>query len=167
MPQSEPLQPDKESKSQRKEDMLALQKIGESLIKLNESQLEKINLPENLLTAILEAKKLTSNEAKRRQLQYVGKIMREIDPGPIKLALKQMQLVRKKTTAQFHQTEAWRDKLIAEGDEALNSFLCDHQEGDRQQLRQLIRKAQHDRKNDKNTGGEKALFQYLRALLKE
>ena len=91
MPESEPLQPDKESKSQRKTDMLALQKIGEALIRLPETQLAKIPLEDKLLTAILHAKSLTANEAKRRQLQYIGKIMRHVDPEPIKLALKNIQ----------------------------------------------------------------------------
>jgi ribosome-associated protein len=84
MPQSEPQKPNNESKSQRKEDMLALQKIGESLIKLTEEKLATIDLPNNLLIAIQHIKSFTSNEAKRRQLQYIGKIMRQIDPGSIK-----------------------------------------------------------------------------------
>jgi ribosome-associated protein len=69
MPESIPLKPDKDSKSQRKEDMLALQKIGESLVKLTEEQLAGMDLPADLLTAIQHSKSLTSNEAKRRQLQ--------------------------------------------------------------------------------------------------
>jgi len=167
MPQSEPQQPDKESKSQRKKDMLALQRIGESLMKLNESQLSAIDLPESLLTAIQHAKSLTSNEAKRRQLQYIGKIMREIDHKNIQLSLKRIQLGHKKSTVQFHQTEQWRDKLISAGDDALNYFLSEHPEAERQQLRQLTRKAKQDKKNNKNTGAEKALFKYLRIVLKE
>jgi ribosome-associated protein len=158
-------EPEKPSKSQRKEEMIALQKIGESLTKLTEEQLSKIDLPDNLLTAIKHSKSLTSHEAKRRQLQYIGKIMRQIDPESIKLTLKRMQLVHEKNTALFHQLEKWRPKLLAHGDEALNSFLHDHPEGDRQQLRQLIRKANQDIKNEKNTGAEKILFKYLRTLL--
>lgn len=165
MPESEPQKPDKDSKSKRKEDMLALQKIGESLIKLKEAQLATMDLPDNLLTAIQEIKSLTSNEAKRRQLQYIGKIMRQIDPELIKQALKRIEFIHEKNTEEFHQIEEWRTKLLEHGDDALNSFLVDYPEVDRQQLRQLIRNAQHDRKNNKNTGAEKALFKYLRSKM--
>lgn len=165
MPQSEPLQPDETSKSQRKRDMLDLQKIGAELIKLAASQLEKMNLPENLLSAIQQAKLLTSNEAKRRHLQYIGKIMREVDAEPIKKALQLLQAGHKKQTEQFHKTEEWRDKLLSSGDDALNSFLIEYTQVDRQQLRQLVRKAQQDKKNDKNTGAETALFKFLRAII--
>lgn len=165
MPQSEPQKPDNESKSQRKEDMLALQKVGESLIKLTEEQLATIDLPDNLLTAIQHIKSLTSNEAKRRQLQYIGKLMRQIDPESIKQALKRIDVIHKKNTTQFHDIEEWRTRLLEHGDDALNTFLVDYPEVDRQQLRQLIRNAQRDIKNNKNTGAEKKLFQYLRSIV--
>jgi ribosome-associated protein len=167
VPYSDPLQPDQTSKSQRKRDMLELQKLGEELIKLTATQLEKMELPDNLLSAIQHAKSLTSNEAKRRQLQYIGKIMRDIDAEPIKAALKRMRFTHEKTTIQFHQAEEWRTKLISEGDDALNAFLNENPNVDRQQLRQLIRKAQQDRKNNRNTGAETALFKYLRVVVKD
>ena len=167
MPQSDPLQPDENSKSQRKRDMIELQKMGEELIRLNAEQLDKIELPENLLAAILHAKSIKANEAKRRQLQYIGKIMRSIDVEPIRFALKRLQFSHEKNTVQFHLTEQWRTDLITRGDDKLNAFLSEYPHADRQQLRQLIRKAQHDRKNAKNTGAETALFKYLRVIVKE
>ena len=165
MPESIPQPPDKDSKSQRKEDMLALQKIGESLLKLTETQLATINLPDNLLTAIKHLKSLTSNEAKRRQLQYIGKIMRQIDPEEIIQALKHIEFMHAKDTKKFHQAEEWREKLLTHGDDALNSFLVEYPQADRQQLRQLIRNALQDKKNNKNTGAEKAIFKYLRSMI--
>ncbi len=167
MPESAPLKPDKESRGQRKAEMLALQKIGESLMKLTNDQLAKIELPEDLLEAIQQAKSFKSNEAKRRQLQYIGKIMREIDPETIKQALKRIQYIHEKNTTEFHAAENWRAKLIASGDEALNAFLNEYPASDRQQLRQLIRKAQHDHNNNKNTGGEKALFKYVFEIIEK
>ncbi len=160
---------EKESKSKRKANMLALQKIGESLIKLTVEQLGQINLPDNLLVAIQHSKSLTSHEAIRRQLQYIGKLMREIDPEAITQVLKQVQLVHEKNTLRFKKIEEWRSQLIAHGDDMLHSFLQEHPEieSDRQQLRQLIRKAQQDRKNNKNTGAETALFKYLRSVLEK
>lgn len=165
MHESKPPKPEEESKSKRKKDMLALQKMGESLTKLTPDQLAKMDLPENLLTAIQHSKSLTSNEAKRRQLQYIGKLMREIDPESIKQTLKHIQSIHEMNTVQFQQAEQWRTKLIEHGDDALNYFLNDHPKSDRQKLRQLIRKAQQDRKNNKNTGAESALFKYLRSVL--
>jgi len=167
MSPSEPQKPDSNSKSQRKKDMLVLQKIGESLIKLTEEQLATIDLPDNLLTAILHMKSLSSNEAKRRQLQYIGKIMRQIDPEAIKQALKNKELIHKKNTARFHQVEEWRTKLLAEGDDTFNTLLAEYPKINRQQLRQLIQNAEQDKKNNKNTGAEKALFKYLRSILFE
>lgn len=167
MPQSPPQKPEDDSRGRRKADMLALQKIGESLVKLTEEQLGRIALPDNLLEAVLHAKSLHSNEAKRRQMQYIGKIMREIDPAEIKQALKNMQLIHEKNTDQFHLIENWREKLIVRGDEAVTEFLVDYQAADRQQLRQLVRKAQQDRKNDKAAGGEKALFKFIREIIEK
>ena len=147
--------------------MLELQKIGAELIKLPAAHLGKIELPENLSSAIQHAKSLTSNEAKRRQLQYIGKIMREVDVEPIKKALEYLQAGHKKQTEQFHKTEEWRDKLLSRGDQELNSFLAEYPDVDRQQLRQLVRKAQQDKKSDKNTGAETALFKLLRTIVQE
>lgn len=165
MPQSDPLLPDIHSRSHRKQEMLELQKLGEALVKLTASQLASFDLPESLHRAILEAKSITSHEAKRRQLQYIGKIMREIDVDAIKHTLKTLQTTRKKSTDEFHHVEAWRDRLIAEGDDALNAFLAEHADVDRQALRQLIRNAKRDVKLQKNTGAGKALFQYLAKVL--
>lgn len=157
--------PEKPSKTQRKKDMAALQKLGEALMGLPESQLAKIPLPDDLLESIHLARSLKTHESKRRQLQYIGKIMRGIDPLPIQIALKNIQMTREEHTSQFHQLEQWRDRLISEGDDALQKFLELYPKADRQHLRQLIRKAQHDRANNKKTGGETELFKYLRNLL--
>jgi len=157
--------PQQPSKSQRKRDMIALQKLGETLLTLNESQLAKIEMSNELLEAIRHAKSLTSHEAKRRQLQYIGKIMRHIDVAPIEIALKHLQHAHETKTEKFHAVEEWREKLITGGDEVLGVFVNTHSTIDRQLLRQMIRKAQLDRKNNKNTGGEKALFKYLSEVL--
>lgn len=157
--------PDQASKTQRKKDMLALQKLGETLIELPESQLAKISLPSDLLREIQLARSLTSRESRRRQLQYIGKIMRHLDAELIQKELKNIQLTNKEQTAEFHLTEKWRDRLIAEGDQAIKEFLDLYPLADRQQLRQLIRKAQHDIAKQTKTGGETQLFKYLRELI--
>ncbi len=165
MPYQPPANPDDNSKSKRKNEMLNLQKLGETLLRLPATQLEKVPLPSILSQALAEAKRITANEAKRRHLQYIGKIMRDIDVEPIKAALQILQRAHQQTTQQFHEVEAWRETLITKGDAAINELLVEHPHIDRQQLRQLIRNAQNDRKIGKNTGGEKALFQFLREIL--
>jgi ribosome-associated protein len=167
MPKSDESPPEPFSKTQRKKDMHALQEIGKILVNLSESQLAAISLPEDLRSAINEARSLKSHESVRRQFQYIGKKMRGIDPEPIQLALKKIQSTKQVKTAHFHQIEQWRDQLIAAGDEALQKLLEVYPQANRQQLRQLIRKAQHDRANDKKTGGELELFRYLQALFVE
>lgn len=166
MPLSERKQPEECSKSQLKRDMLALQKLGEALIALPKAQLEKIALPEDLLEAIHFAHSLKSNSARRRHLQYVGKLMRRIDPAPIHTALARIKAENKKNIAQFHEVEKWRAQLIEEGDVALQKLLETHPQADRQQLRQLVRNAHQDRTKNKNTGADKELFKVLCALLK-
>lgn len=167
MTQSENQAPDPFSKSCLKREAEKLQKLGEALIALSASQLATIPLPENLLAAIQHAHTLKANEAKRRHLQYVGKLMRDVDSAPIEAALKKLKNAHQQKTDAFHHIEAWRERLIKEGDTALQVLTGEIPQIDRQQLRQLVRKAQHDRANEKNTGAEKALFVYLRDVLGE
>jgi ribosome-associated protein len=167
MPLSDRKQPDPLSKSQAKRDMLALQELGEELIQLPLPQLAKIPLPDDLLEAIHFAHSLKSNEARRRHLQYVGKLMRTVDPLPLQEALAKLRLVHRKNVSQFHKVEECREELIEKGDEALQKLLENYPDLDRQQLRQLIRKVQQDRANNKNTGAESELFKFLRELLQE
>lgn len=165
MPESEKSLPDPLSKTQRKNAMLDLQKLGEALIALSESQLTQIPLEDVLLEAIRFARTLKTHESKRRQLQYIGKIMRKIDPEAIRAALKKIQYSKDQGVAQLHKIEEWRAQLISGGDEALHKLLQSYPQADRQYLRQLIRKAVRDHANDTNSGAETELFRYLRELL--
>lgn len=157
--------PDPFSKSQTKRDMLALQKLGVALVELPESQLEKIPLPTQLLEAIQFARTLKANESKRRHLQFIGKLMRDVDAAPIQAALEALRLSHHKGIQQFHKIEKWRDQLIAEGDLAIQKLLEIAPEVDRQQLRQLVRNAQRDTEKSINSGAVTELFRYLRELL--
>ena len=153
--------PQRESKTQRKNQMIALQKIGETLVNLPAAQLEKIPLDPLLADAVSVARSLTTREAKRRQLQYIGRLMRDVDPLPIQTALEKIQLKDRQGTAQFHQIEQWRDKLIAsEDDTLLQNFLQKFPHATRQELRQLIRQAQQNK-----TGAETQLFRYLKQII--
>lgn len=151
--------PQRDSKSQRKRDMLALQEMGETLVNLPAAQLAKMPLEPALAKAIHEARLLKSHGAIRRQLQYIGKLMRQIDPTPIQTALAGIAMQSQQSKAKFHQVERWRDRLIAEDDSALQVFFDQHPDCDRQQLRQLVRNA---KKSPKATT---ELFRYLKTLL--
>ena len=152
------------TKSELKRQMTALQKMGEILVELPEAQLKKIPLEHPLLDAVNHARSLKSHEAKRRQLQYIGKLMRNIDATPIQFALEKIQSKNQQSKAHFHQIERWRDRLIAEGDPALEKLIEQHPHIDRQHVRQLIRSAQQDVAKGKNSGSKTELFRYLQAL---
>lgn len=151
---------DHPSKSQRKRDMIALQKMGETLVKLPAAELAKIPLDSRLGEAIKEARTLKTHGAIRRQLQYIGRLMRDTDVKPIEDALAKMALQYQKSNAQFHKIEQWRDKLIQEGDTQLDELIKQFPTLDRQQIRQLIRNAQQQR-----AGAQTELFRYLREVL--
>jgi len=162
-----PDNPERPTKSALKRQMAALQEIGEILVDLPEAQLKKIPLENPLLEAIYTARSLKSHEAKRRQLQYIGKLMRNIDPEPIQIALDNVQNKSQQSKARFHQIERWRDRLIAEGDIVLEKLVEQYPNVDRQHIRQLIRKAQRDVTQHKKTGGETELFRYLTSVMEK
>jgi ribosome-associated protein len=153
--------PERESKTKRKQQMLDLQNIGKILVELPAPQLAKIPLDERLSDAVNAARVLKSREGKRRQLQFIGRIMRDTDIQPILDALDKVQTKDQLNKAKFHQVERWRDKFIADGDKGLDDFLAKYPDTDTQHLRQLIRNAQTDAKENKNSGGSTALFRYL------
>jgi len=140
--------------------MIALQKLGEALVNLPAAQLAEIPLDPLLLEAVDAARSYKSHEAKRRQLQYIGRLMREIDPEPIQFALEKIQSKGKQAKAQFHQVERWRDKLIEDGDKALQPFLEKFPNTDHTRLRQLVRNAQQEK-----TGADTQLFRYLKQII--
>jgi ribosome-associated protein len=156
--------PERESKTQRKKQMLALQHIGDILVQLPAVQLAKIPLDDRLADAVNHARSLKTHEAKRRQSQFIGKIMRDTDIAPIQEALDKIQLKDQYSKAQFHQIERWRTRLIKEGDKVVEEFIQKFPLADTQRLRQLIRKAQQDEKEDSNSGASTALFRYLQSL---
>lgn len=154
-----------ESKSKRKRQMTALQDIGKTLVELSQTQLDTIPLESPLAEAITLARSIKDHEGKRRQLQYIGKLMRHIDTQPIQDALNKIQLKDKQGTIKFHQIELWRDRLIAEKDAILQEFVEKFPDADRQHIRQLVRNAQQDFDNNRNTGAKTALFRYLQTLI--
>ncbi len=157
--------PERESKSKRKREMLALQKIGEILVELPAQELAKIPLSESLADAISAARSIKDHEGRRRQMQYIGRLMRHVDAQPIQEALDKYQRKDQVSKAKFHQLEKWRDKLIAEGDAALQPFIEKFPQADSQHLRQLVRNAKKDHDANKISGANTALFRYLRDVM--
>jgi ribosome-associated protein len=154
------------SKSQRKREMTALQDLGAELVELNDNQLAAVDLPENLHDAIVEAKRCRTHEARRRQLQYIGKLMRHIDPAPIRARIEAFKAVGRAHTMRLHQAERWRDRLLDEP-EALGEFIATHPGADAQRLRTLVRNAQHERATGQPPRNYRALFRLIRELLDE
>ncbi|MFZ7230756.1 ribosome biogenesis factor YjgA [Avibacterium avium] len=151
------------SKSEIKRDAEALKQLGEKLVNLTKTNLEKIPLEENILDAIALAQRL-QKEAKRRQLQYIGKLLRQIDAEPIQEALDKIENKHNHQQALLHKLELLRDELIAKGDEALSNVLNDYPYADRQHLRNLIRAAQKEKSQNKPPKAYRELFQYLKEL---
>jgi ribosome-associated protein len=135
------------SRSVAKEESTALQELGEQLLVLSADQIAKLDLPEKLVDAVAEAKRITNFEGKRRQMQYIGKLMRRVEPEPIRAAVEAARSGSVADTLTLHRAELWRDDLIA-NDEALPRWIAEHPQDsndyDLQQLRALIRQARKD-----------------------
>lgn len=131
------------SKTQLKAEADEKQALGEALITLRADLMARLDLPEKLLQAIADAKKITSFEGRRRQMQFIGKLMRPLDDEPIRDAINEQANGSAQLTLQLHLAEQWRDRLI-EADNALGAWLTTYPATDAQQLRALIRQARKD-----------------------
>jgi ribosome-associated protein len=154
------------SKTRIKKQMLGLQDLGKTLTALSKEKLKELNLEEDLLEAILEYKRMTKFGALSRQLQYIGRLMRDVEPAPIQAKLDAWNGVSRQHTAYLHQIENWRDRLIEQPD-ALTELLSAHPEADAQHLRTLIRNAQKEKKLLKPPKSYRELFQVLRDIIPE
>lgn len=150
------------SKSQIKREMTALQDLGKKLIELKDAQLKKMPISDELRRAVLESRNITQREAIRRHLQYIGKLMRDEDGDAIQYALDEFDSSSQRFTQALHEQELWRSRMLSDGNNAITDYIEQHPKTDVQHLRQLVRNALKDQKNNKNTGASKKLFQYLR-----
>jgi ribosome-associated protein len=134
------------SRTELKKESTELQKVGEALLTLRSDLFERLDLPEGLVNALDELKRITNFEGRRRQLQYVGKLMRQLEPETLQSvrdALEEQRSGSAQQTLALHVAEKWRDDLIAD-DDALQAWLKAHPDTDVQQLRALIRQARKD-----------------------
>lgn len=152
---------DFKSKSQRKREVEALQDMGKALVELSKDTLMKMDLPEDLRGAVLEAKRITSHGAIRRQMQYIGKVMRGVDAEAIGAQLAAIRGESDAAKAEFHALERWRERLIAD-DNAVTEWLGRHPGADAQKLRQLVRNARKEAELGKPPKSSRELFRLLR-----
>lgn len=158
---------DRPSKSQLKRDMDALQLLGEELLTLPEKRIAALNLPESLVDAIKEGRRIvagTARSGKRRHLQLLGKLMRNVDAEPIREAVAEFKLGRAQDALELHQAERWRERLV-EDDNALQGFVDSFEGVDIQQLRSLVRAARKDRAQapeQRNGRAWRELFQLIK-----
>lgn len=154
------------SKSQLKREMHDLQDLGKRMLDLSNDQLDTLPISDTLRSAIEESRRIRQNEAKRRHLQYVGKIIRqEDDPDGLKRAIDAFDSGSEEHTRRHHLAERWRDRMIAEGDSAVGDFFGYCPSADMQHLRNLARNARKDVEKQKNTGQSRKLFRYLRECI--
>lgn len=150
------------SKTQVKNEMLALQALGVKLCDLSAGQLTRIPLEDPLLKAVQDAGRIKSHSARKRHFQFIGRLMREVDHEAIETAYRALMQVSEQHVQQHHKTEQWRDRLLQEGDAALNELMALYPEADRQQLRQLMRAASQEAERQKPPASARKLFKLLR-----
>ena len=152
---------EKKSRSQIKREMKALQKLGERLVGLSPGQLKQIPLEPELTEAVNLARKLKKREAKRRQLQYIGHLMRRVNPEPIRSAFERLDRGQRLDTLIFIETEKWRDRLLT-GDETLIRTLTEQFEDlDTQRINRLIQNARAEKEAGRPPRAARTLFRYL------
>jgi ribosome-associated protein len=152
------------SKSAAKREAHAAQRLGESLIALRDAQLATLALPEELLEAIRLARRITSRAAAARQRQYIGKLMRTLDPEPIRAALASLNEPAAREAELFKRIEGWRERLISEGEPALDELSRWHAHIDRAAWAELVRAARSERVRGSGGAAARELFRALRAL---
>jgi ribosome-associated protein len=152
------------SRSQLKRESQELRDMGKKLVLLANSDLEKITLDDSLKAAIIEARRLKNPDARRRQLQYIGKLLRKIDIAEIKHSLENLNLKSQTFRQHFAKLEQWRDRFINEGNNVIEEFIALYPSADRQQLRNLQRQACREKLLKKPSPASEKLFKYIKQL---
>jgi ribosome-associated protein len=149
------------SRTKKKQQVEELQKLGAALIALPAVTLDALDLPAQLLAAVREAQRITSHEARRRQVQFIGKVMRKIDPEPVRKAVAAITNQSATARARQKRLEQWRERLIAD-DAALTAFANEHPGTDMQAMRTLIRNARKEIAERKPPRAQRELFRLIR-----
>jgi ribosome-associated protein len=150
------------SKSQRKRDASALQALGEELAELPAGTLDKMALPDRLRQALDDLPRITAHEARRRHCQFIGKLMRNVDPEPLQAAIDSFRRPTRDAARVFRVTEKWRDRLVAEGEPALRAFEAAYPGADAEALAETAAAAR-----DGRSGAPKRLFRMVKAWVEQ
>ena len=153
------------SKSARKREAASLQELGVKLSALPDQELKSLDLPDGLFTALRDLRRLPSHGAQVRQRQYIGKLMRSIDPEPVLAKLAERKQRHDLEIRHFQQIERWRDRLLSEREAAVEELLQEFPSAERATLLKLLDKAERERLEQRSPAGARELFAFLRQLL--
>jgi ribosome-associated protein len=150
------------SKSQKKRNMIALQSVGEELVALSTDVINKMDLPDELRVAVLDAKRIPNSKhgGNKRQMQYIGRLMREVDPAPILAQLQALKAPNQKQTAQHHLAERWRERMLADAT-SIAAFVREFPEADAVTLEKLLAAAKDDHAKQRPPKNFRLLYQTL------
>lgn len=152
------------SKTQKKKEALSLQALGVKLMKLSAEQINYIDMPKEILEAVIFAKKIRSHGALKRQMQYIGTLMRNIDAGPIEEAVLNIETGTMQNTEAFKETERLREELIGGNDALMNEILIKLPEAEKGQFIKLVRSARNEVASNKAPRASRTLFRYLKNI---
>ncbi len=155
---------DRKSRTQKKNEARALQKLGEQLVDLSPEQLGGIDMPDELRKAIVVARKTKSHGARRRQLQYIGTLMRDIDPEPIRNALENIRHGHSHNVRAFKKIEKWRDEIKEGNKQIIEEILSICPDAERPRLAQLARNARKEYEAGTGVKSSRILFRYLKQI---
>ncbi len=158
---------EEKSKSQIKREFLALQDMGARLAEMKPEILNRLPLNDALRKALEESARHTKHIARKRHNQYLGKLLRGHDIEAIQQVLDNFDTASREYNNRFHQLERWRERLLDEGDSALQELMQEYPDIDSQHLRGLIRHAQHERAQEKPPAAARKLFRYLREVAEQ
>lgn len=154
------------NKTQLKRDMAALFELGEKMSELTVMQLSTLELPENIHKAVIEVAGMPHKGARKRLLKFIAGQLHKIDVEPIVEKLARLENKSAHAVREHHIVERWRDRLMAEGNDALTELLDEYPDADRQHLRQLLRNAQKEAETARPPKSSRLLYRYLKALFK-
>jgi ribosome-associated protein len=154
------------SKSQKKRDMDGLKELGDRLTELSPDHLAKVE-NDQIREAVETARKITKGNARKRQIQYIAKLLSRIDVDPVKNIIETLDASSAAYVQKFHQLESWRERLVDGDSEALSEVFDSFPHTDRQRLRHLVRKSRDERETGQQTTHFRRLFQFLKALSEE
>jgi len=152
------------SKTQRKKNCDKILELGEKMIHLNQEELAQIDMDDELRGAIEEAQRIKSHGALKRQKHYIAKVMRGLEDETLAAQVERILHKHDIYNADFKRMEKWRDTIIEDGDQGINKFIEQYPHADRHHLRQLVRNAAKEKKNNKPPAAYRQIFKYIREL---